>query len=522
MPGSADRATDTGSNRARTFADQLRRSRTQQQEETDRNRRARGDAGLIASNLTGLETFGDALGAGLDGGSSIFLQETFTINSGAFSGSTITATGFTTHLSPMSGGFAVPITIPGNFYDNTYNNVSFSSLPAGLRDDIAAYIGSVAAGSGGSYPATISSGLVEYAKSNGIDPSQLTANLNESYVSFAVPAGNYPLTPDFLGGQIQYDYLAEYIVPLTPGGGGIFGLGRQKITENMTPLPTDRLIFDYSYFHNVPIVYRKMAVNRFTPGFEKTFFNKRFSVEMRLPLATTIDNTIYSDNNNSLNVMRIGDMTTTVKWLVFQRKKIAMTFGLSFSLPLAEDMNLVDTASGRNAVSWKNETVHLMPYVGILYMPKKRTFFQAYFQVDAAVHGDSTYVGDYVDTSSDKMIYAGKTFDRTYAYTSTALGYWLYQQNDSSGNLRNGMNVIGELHWTQSLDKAKGVTSTQGNYNFDIGRADGSYHVLDMTLGTRLVFNKKTNVGLGYSVPLSSSNSRQFDGEFRLTYNRYL
>jgi len=39
-------------------------------------------------------------------------------------------------------------------------------------------------------------------------------------------------------------------------------------------------------------------------------------------------------------------------------------------------------------------------------------------------------------------------------------------------------------------------------------------------LGTRYLFNEKTNVGIGYSVPLSNQN-RQFDGELRIAFNRY-
>ena len=82
------------------------------------------------------------------------------------------------------------------------------------------------------------------------------------------------------------------------------------------------------------------------------------------------------------------------------------------------------------------------------------------------------------------------------------------------------MNLMGELHWTQSLYRGMGVRYEQDNYIFNIGGDRGNYTVVNMTLGSRYLLNEKTSVGLGYSVPLSNRN-RQFDGELRMTLNRY-
>jgi hypothetical protein len=82
------------------------------------------------------------------------------------------------------------------------------------------------------------------------------------------------------------------------------------------------------------------------------------------------------------------------------------------------------------------------------------------------------------------------------------------------------MNLMGELHWTQSIDRASGVRHEQDNFIFDIGRERENYTVVNMTLGTRYLFNERTNVGIGYALPLSNTY-RQFDGELRVTFNRY-
>ncbi len=62
-----------------------------------------------------------------------------------------------------------------------------------------------------------------------------------------------------------------------------------KLSENTSPIPRDRVFVNYSYFDNVPLQQGGVDVNRFVPGFEKTFFNGITSVEVRAPMASTLD-----------------------------------------------------------------------------------------------------------------------------------------------------------------------------------------------------------------------------------------
>jgi len=493
-----------GTTRAAELAEQLRRARASQQSRPQ-SPGVRQSGSLVAMNLRGLETFGDALGGIPQGTDTFFVTEQFTFGNGMFDGSGISGTTLMGQIQSLNGGPALSFSLP--FSPGQTVSLTNDVLPSGLASEVVAYLGR---GAGGGFEVTYSPGLLEYAMTHGIDPSQLALDTNESYVIFDAA--------DFNSGQIVYNYISEYKIPTAPGG--IYGLGRQKITENMTPVPTDRLIFDYSYFHNVPLPYGKMPVNRFTPGFEKTFFSKRFSLEMRFPFAATIDNTLHTNNENQLNVLRIGDATAILKWLAFSGERSAVTLGLGISLPFADDSTMVDAETGRTVIRSKHESFHLMPYIGLLYLPNERVFFQSYFQVDASANGNPVYVSDLSDPSGNAIFSAGKTRERTYAYTSLSLGYWLHRQYDPRRRLTRGLNVMSELHWTQSLDRATGVRNVQDNYIFDIGNNRGNYTVVNMTLGTRYLFNEKTNIGIGYSVPLSNTH-RQFDGELRLAFNRY-
>jgi hypothetical protein len=323
----------------------------------------------------------------------------------------------------------------------------------------------------------------------------------------------------------------------------------------MTIVPTNRIIFDYNYFHNVQFTQSlkqtPIQINRFTIGFEKTLLKEHASIEIRIPLAVTVNNQLSLFGENDVDQLRLGDMTVITKYVLFERRNIIWTTGIGFSLPLAEDSSIIDYASGRDIIRWKNRTVHFMPYLGVSVVPDDRLFFNAVMQGDGAAIGDSTYIADLNQPTSNRMISIGKTYDRSYLYTTLAIGYWLrrqeiwnnkqqqnYSYNGQSPNTNYpylntttqspqpiqysnwAMNFTAELHWTQSAKKMRGIYHKQGNYLFDIGNDSSSYHAVDMTFGTRLLFNKKTSLGVGYTVPLSGG-SRQFDGELRATYNRY-
>ena len=97
------------------------------------------------------------------------------------------------------------------------------------------------------------------------------------------------------------------VVGTAPVPGG--AIPRFKMAEDTSPLPQDRVFFDYSYYHDVPInsPNPNINVNSYTPGFEKTFLDGLVSFELRLPMATTLDNNVYFDGTTSTSVGEIGE-----------------------------------------------------------------------------------------------------------------------------------------------------------------------------------------------------------------------
>ena len=97
-----------------------------------------------------------------------------------------------------------------------------------------------------------------------------------------------------------------------PLGGG----GRSvKIAENDNCLPQDRVFFLYNHFHDAasiedvptvgPAVQRSIALDRYTIGFEKTFRDGLWSLELRMPFGCGYD---YESADFASGVGQLGDL----------------------------------------------------------------------------------------------------------------------------------------------------------------------------------------------------------------------
>ncbi len=137
-----------------------------------------------------------------------------------------------------------------------------------------------------------------------------------------------------------FDEEDHFTIP-NPANGGV--VGRNKIAENTSALPQDRLLFNYSFFDNVPIFPGGVSINRFTPGFEKTFLNGMTSIEMKLPMAVTLDSTIVTDGGTDLSHGELGNLMITPKVLLTQTDNFAAALGMSVSVPTANDVVLAQS-----------------------------------------------------------------------------------------------------------------------------------------------------------------------------------
>ncbi len=167
----------------------------------------------------------------------------------------------------------------------------------------------------------------------------------------------------------------------------------------------------------MPLAAGGVNVNRFTPEFEKTFFGDMMSIEMRFPFAATLDSSITSDGVTNTDELECGNVTVALKALLYSDRGLTISAGLAVDLPTADDVN-VNTASGVKLIEVKNDAIHLLPFIGALFVPDDRFFSQGFIQADFDTNGNNVLI-----TDGTQLRRAGTANDSTFLFFDVGIGY---------------------------------------------------------------------------------------------------
>jgi hypothetical protein len=274
-------------------------------------------------------------------------------------------------------------------------------------------------------------------------------------------------------------------------------------------MPRDRVFFNYSYFDNTPLGRGGIGVNRFVPGFEKTFFDEKMSFEMRFPFASTLDSDVVADGMTNTDEVEFGNIMMSLKALLYTNSDLAVAAGLAMTVPTANDVR-VGLADGTDLLRIDNESVHLAPYLGALYTPGERFFAQGFVQVDVDANGNSVGLNNVIYETG--MQHVGTVSDQTFLYVDVGVGYWLYLNESSSGRL-TGFAPTAELHVNRSLQDTDVINS--GAYQ--IGLPADDIQVVNGILGGTFLFDDNKTVSVAYVVPMGFGSDQPFDGELRIS-----
>lgn len=312
-----------------------------------------------------------------------------------------------------------------------------------------------------------------------------------------------------------YDYLVDTTM-LTPG----YNVGFVKLTENVSPLPRDRVYMNYSYFHNAFFSpqYRQ-NINRFMPGFEKTFWDGWTSIEVRTPFAATLDATQTQSATSASGLtnadsVQFGNLSVIFKSVIQYGKTWALTGGTQVMCPTAGDVSILN-ASGQTQVFVDNQSTHVMPFVGFIWAPNSRFFSQSILQVDIDANGNPVWANA---TQGNDIFAAGNFAGRlnypTFLYASFGGGYWVYQDNSRSARL-TGIAPLMEVHVNQTLSNYDCIDFD----NYTLGSDLGSTTLVNGLVGVNFEWGLQSTLTVAYATPLGGGVDRWFDGELRAFYN---
>ncbi|MCM2372364.1 hypothetical protein [Aporhodopirellula aestuarii] len=301
--------------------------------------------------------------------------------------------------------------------------------------------------------------------------------------------------PNMLGDSPGYGPTFGASFPYTVGSPAIL---RFKVSENVSPIPQDRVFFAYSHFDGALNVNGNDStyLGRYIFGGEKTFLDGLFSFEMRALISDGFD--AQQQAATLQRAGEFGNLQMSLKSLLYSSDTCMVGGGLTLSVPTADDLEIGTTTI-------KNETVYLAPYLGFVNTPNEDCFFQGFMQTDFALGGNS--VLDSVAPANN-----GVFQDQHLFYASLSAGCWLLRDDSSNAHI-NGLAAMTELHYTTAFNEGDNVATTNGNL-----RGPGSVDQVNTTAG--IVINKgQTNIRIAGSVPLDWED-RFYDSEFQVQINR--
>ena len=318
-----------------------------------------------------------------------------------------------------------------------------------------------------------------------------------------IPTPGFPAPPSFVFGSADDPFIVA-----SPGGGGF--IGRNKLAENVSPMPRDRVFFNYSLFTNVPLnpAGGGSNVNRFTPGFEKTFLDGLTSLEIRTPFATTLNSNVIADGVTNSDDLQFGNLTLAVKGLIFRSDVFNASTGLQITVPTGPNITS-SLSNGTTVYKVDNQSVHLMPFLAGLYTPDDYFYAQGVVQVDVDSNGNTLAVNQFDGAGVNSV---GRLRDATFLYASLGGGYWVYRDTET---WITGISPVAELHYNRTVSSPNVVTAGPNNF----ASSHDSIEVINVVLGCNFEINQSSMLTLGYSTPLGGGSDRQFDGEFRAFVN---
>lgn len=305
-----------------------------------------------------------------------------------------------------------------------------------------------------------------------------------------------------------------------PGVGG----GVIKVAENNKPIPMDRAYFIYNGFQNALSVGRPAPTdvnfNRYTVGLEKTFHNGLWSVNVALPFNDdlSLNSDSYTVTSNSL-----GNLAIFLKNLSYSDEEFAVSTGLGFSVPTGSDLNVqshqfnpVRAVIETETLIIRNDSLHLIPYLGLLSQPGEDWFSIAFFSLDLAANGNSVEVGS--PPGEIGILTPQNLFHFDYT-----IGRWLIRSPEST--YMTGVAVIGEVHYTKTIQNTDTVIiptnpDTGTFINAQLTNLANQTDIVNLTTGLQFQIGEFSNLRVGYVVPVQEQPYRQFDSEAQVSFNR--
>ncbi len=331
------------------------------------------------------------------------------------------------------------------------------------------------------------------------------------YTNSANSAVQTPQAGTFADGDfwyIAYSYSNPLNGAAAPNGVVIAGPDaasrRVKISENFSPEVRNRFYTNYSFFNDV---FGGLGdVSRWILGVEHVVVPGTMSIEARLPLAATYASSQQITGTEDRS-FELGNPTLIGKAVLLRYDDLIWSGGLGVGAPLADDGKLM--RNNEELLVIKNESVHLLPFTGLLLRATDDLFVQSYVQLDVDANGNPVYG----NLAGGNLPLLGRFTDSTLMHLDVAVNRFVYRNARSSTLQAAILNA--ELHYTTTLQSSDRV---DGN-GIVVTNLSDRFDVLNATFGSHFMLGNSLVVSPAMAIPLRDGDDEQFDYEAMVQVN---
>lgn len=315
--------------------------------------------------------------------------------------------------------------------------------------------------------------------------------------SFGIP--HPPGPPSRPGYGSPSPYKAGTVVPW---------IRNYKMAESMSPVPQDRVFFNFNYYNNLnyPINGRfgapigNLEAYRYFLGFEKTFWNNMASFGLRDTINTLSARSPIPGMGGTHTA--VGDLNLFMKFVVLQHWDAGLPVGgysnlAQFFRAPNTDGYLVSTGLSLNFPTGPSQfagapysqslrNTNIQPFIG--YFARRGDFY---------IHG---FEGIAVPTDSRDVLML---------YNDIGIGYFVYRSDDPDAFI-SAIAPTFETHINVPLNH---------NNPFNLSDPNSTGTVVDLTYGFNAVIGRRTLVSLALGTPVTGP--RPFNMEAMAFVNYY-
>jgi hypothetical protein len=314
--------------------------------------------------------------------------------------------------------------------------------------------------------------------------------------------------------------------------------GRTLVAEHNKAVPTNRLYFNYNYYHNALesrisgisaltaapfLVQRDDSLSGYLIGAERMFAGGAWSAELRMPLAGSYDFAFEPgiaglSERGAVHGGEVGNLAIIFKRVLYENDATVFSAGVGVAMPTGDDVR-VETALTRYTLH--NEAVYLLPYLAVIRNADDLFFWHGFLQLDVPTEGntlsfqslppDVAAAGDF-----------GKLTDQTLLRIDAGGGVWLTRRPQAP--LVTGVAAVAEVHYTDTLQNTDFVAFSRPSVIspsiVDLRNAANWMNVVNVTSGLHIELFNNSTLRIAGAFPLLQRDDRFFDGELLVQFGQ--